>query len=228
MELRKLIMLGVAFVGVAGTTAVAISGQSAFTIPETFATGSNMNKLKTFDKDTALSVGAIDPYLPFNYYVDKTGDHSKIGIGLGNDNAATSQIDCDDAFYKSTYDGGLDEDVEGTLLIGLNNITDFSVTYEAGQNASFDFHLVTSGYDFLSSDSVSGPEVTSEGDAAYNTTTSGTFHFSTDHDTDGGKPAAGEYTGGDAMFLWITFCRDSHAFGDSLLNITSMTINWDC
>ncbi len=124
MELKKLIMLGLTCLGVAGTTAVALYGQNVTTIPGALVNAGATSKTKTFDVNSGVTAGASAEYPDYGYYIDAgTCDdgvtaHSKILIWDGE---FTISSFCENGHF-------LESDA-AFFAIGLNGIKSVSVTY---------------------------------------------------------------------------------------------------
>ncbi len=142
MELRKLIMLGVAFLGVAGTTAVAISGQNMITGPETFATDGLSSKSKAFGDGITVSLDYDDDVEGYIGYIE--GGSCTVNGGSGTYTDVTMYYF---ASQKDTFGVGnflVTPEPSCAIRIELNGITKVSMSYTSSyvdkidDNAYFD------------------------------------------------------------------------------------------
>ncbi len=128
MEKRRLLILVAAFVGVIGATAVAISGQGALTVPETFA-GEISPKTKTFGANVVQDE-AFGGYFNKSIAADPNCPHTSVGVGAGGDNTDVSFNS--GSFAQFTFSD------EGTyaIMIGLNGVTSVSMKYSSTEPVS--------------------------------------------------------------------------------------------
>ncbi len=224
MELKKLLMLGVAFLGVAGTTAVALSGQNVITIPETFAGGGTITKEDTLTQSTVLSTYE-DPEDLFNYSIPAVtvgsdeDKHSEIYFLY----QATWLVEVDSnfpardqgVFYSVTHSESTDRSraAVGMLVIGLNGVKDFSFDYSCG----------------VAGDSITTviwKEIMGPIDGTENTITATAETLSGSYNYDGD----GAYSGSDGLYLYILMTQnfDEGASTQTTFTIDNLWLSWSC
>ncbi|MCR5492039.1 MAG: hypothetical protein K6F32_07930 [Bacilli bacterium] len=142
---KNAFMVVVALVGVAGTAAVAVSGQNVFSAPSLLLAATA--KTKTFGPTTKVLPG--DPLEYYESYVgaakcdDGVTPHTDIGISASS--YTTISFNGSDYFANTT---GVTEQNMCYIFIGLNGFTRVSVSYTASDaSAQFIYDLWDEYYD---------------------------------------------------------------------------------